>query len=77
VYFAFHPENRVIRAACWLYYSITISDVAEIIIHNKIPCNIGFIPTDFSVSLERPLPIKNKVNVNPILEICTIELLKS
>jgi hypothetical protein len=40
-------------------------------IHNPTPCIKGFVPTDFNLLIDKPLPIKNKVMVNPFFAIIT------
>ena len=46
-------------------------ELIEIIVHKITPCIKGFTPTFFKTSLDRPAPIKNNVNVKPIVEILT------
>src|SRR5271170_1515880 len=48
---------------------ISHSDPTETSNHNIIPCNNGRCPTRLSVATEMPLPIKNRVAVNPLLAI--------
>src|ERR1039458_17155 len=44
---------------------ISHSDPTETSNHNMIPCNNGRCPTRLIVATEMPLPIKNRVAVNP------------
>ena len=43
-------------------------------IHRLIPCIKGFTPTDLNFLMDSPLPIKNRVIVNPFLAIITNKL---
>jgi hypothetical protein len=52
---------------------ITHNETTEISSQSREPCTIGLMPTFFSVSRERPAPIRNRVMVNPILAKCTTD----
>ena len=43
-------------------------------IHKLTPCINGFTPTDFSLLIDSPLPIKNNVMVKPFLAIISNKL---
>src|ERR1700721_2141198 len=56
--FFLHSEIQPMR--------ISQSDQMETISHKIIPCNNGRGPTRLLVATEMPVPIRNKVAVNPI-----------
>ena len=46
-------------------YKTEIKEIILMKIHKPIPCINGFTPTDFNFLIDKLLPIKNSVMVNP------------
>ena len=57
-----------IYARCITAYNAVI----EIAAHKTTPCNKGLNPTDANILRDKPAPIRNKVNVNPVFAMATI-----